>query len=466
MSSDFVVVCSAFGIVIVVLAIIVIIILSVSGSSSVTGKCSSHGDCKSKELCSAGGLCKSGIGVVCQSDGDCFSGQCIKGSCVANSEPPPSQQVSKTGKLSLKPSFQTAPKGTLESLNLNEPQPINLNPLDFSGPENPPDPTGPSGSSIPSHKTLPYTDLPPKRILPTIKQDVDLSIKSPSGPFSYLDDYYLQDEYSSDSMTPGVLGLGRGRAPGAVSSDSEEDYSSEEDGVQPLLYTTDPFQEGSSGSYCPVENAGIIDLLSFNGSIIYLQTDGSIRRNSTKVSVYVKPRTKTKIESIIQYNGSLLGLADGKVYQLEISTFNSPKWFFKLVDGSERSLIPRINYTSPIIRMGTTLDHDYLILQYADRLKIYSTKLYDQKTFPMTVKDFSPMRKRIYGETLSVYVDVDKSKMTAVDSNGGKFNNVVDALINNYGNTVILTTFRSLNGQLTGIRLINNKIYYISSISC
>lgn len=450
MSDDFMLVCSSFGVVIIVMVIIVIIALSVSGSSTWTGKCSSHSNCKASELCSANGLCKSGVGVSCQSNGDCFSGICVKGSCVAPSEPVPTQTVSKTGKITITGTSNV--KSTLTNISNyseskdTEPTTVPPKPLDYI-----------------SLKTVPHADISStksaKRNFPTIRQEYDLSIKSPSGPFSYLDDYCVQEDLSDSTGSPGS------RVPGLISSDSEEDFSSEEDnGHQPLLYTTDPFQEGSSGSFCPVENSGIIDLLVFNGSIVYLQTDGSIRRDSTKIKVYIKPRTKTKLESIVVYNGHLLGLADGKIYELQMCTFNDTNWFFNLLDGNENCIVPRINYATPIIRMGTTLDHDYLILQYGDRLKIYSSNLYEQKTFPLTIKDFSPMRKRIYGENLSVYVDVDKSKMIAIDSNGGKFSNVVDALINNYGNTVILTTFRSMNGQLTGIRLINNKIYYISSL--
>lgn len=439
MAGDLLIAGCGLGLVIFFAVIILILIAYANGSSPWLNSCGENSDCPTGYVCTSENICRKMISLSCD-DG---------GLCLLSDSPDQNSSIQK--------------KTNIKRVRLN----IKEQKSDKTY------------AKI-NTKELVIVHVPPK--IEIVSKD---PVIVPTNYTINFDQKYMIRSPDSSNMTSDITDITGDSTPLDIRSNgsfgTESCSTNTCDELTPImgstryitnkLYSRTPFINGENGSYCPLENNGIVDIVTFSNNTIYLQKDGSIRRGDKRIKVSIRGSKKDKlIESITVFNGDLFGLVDGKLYYLLTITLYSRHWRFQKVDSN---LIPLVAscLSKRIIRISTTLPGDRLILQLENELVIMS-----KNGTPTIIEEFPSNIKRIFGNTLNEFVDIDRMKMTAnftspkvvsalhgTKSEGYRINNVIDALVDHTGKLVTLTLDKSRNLVLTGIRLVNYKVYYISS---
>lgn len=206
----------------------------------------------------------------------------------------------------------------------------------------------------------------------------------------------------------------------------------------------EPFEKSEGGSHYPTaEDSGIIDVINYSDSIVYLYSDGRVRKNETFVT------TNVRFSSFVMYDGYLVGLSKGKLYKLSTESYESDEWIFKPYD---------IYNEDEIMRIKSTLDGNYISIQTSNKLIVYGT------SGSRDIIEYNVSNKRIYGYSVDKYIDVDILKKRGVDYRGEIYENIVDAVVDYDGNVKTLTVEFALKNGYASLRIVNWEPYYLKNI--
>lgn len=361
--------------------LILIIFLFVIPSGPWTSKCSSSRDCLNTEVCTDGG-CKLVISQPCSKNSECESGLCSDNLCTINSN--------------------------IDSI------PVKFRP-------------------IPTTTTTTTTIfIQPPKIVPN-------KVEYP--PFS-------ENEYQHQLCSPAfdyIVESENSNTPQLGSCYSDEEISEYEFNLGPPMNQdecNELFEKSNGGGHYPTnEDSGIVDVINYSDSILYLYSDGRIRKHNQYIS------TGHKFSSFVVYDGYLIGLSKSKLYRLSTETYENSEWKFKpfLVDtkGSE------------IMRIRSTLDGNYLSIQTSDKLITIGT------SGSRDIMDYNINTRRIYGYSIDKYIDINVLKKSGIDYLGKNYENIVDAIIDYDGNIKVLTVQFALKNSYAAMRIVNWEPYYL-----
>jgi hypothetical protein len=206
-----------------------------------------------------------------------------------------------------------------------------------------------------------------------------------------------------------------------------------------------PFTETTGGYHPTANDSGIVDILNYSTDLIYLYSDGSIRKGDDFIRT-----NKEKITSIISFDGYILANVNNVVYYLIGDTYDYNTWEFVPYTFHGNDVTIR-----NIDRVSSTLDGDTLCIQREDKLYIYDPNgAYEEI-------NFSQSMKRVYGNKRNVYVDINLITKKAKGSDGKEYESVLDAIIDASGNVTILSVSKGMERGYTSLRLVNWRPYYL-----
>lgn len=205
----------------------------------------------------------------------------------------------------------------------------------------------------------------------------------------------------------------------------------------------EPFEQSAGGCHYPTtEDSGVIDVINYSDSVIYLYSDGRIKKRGQFVT------SGYKFSSFVVYDGYLIGLSKGKLYKLLTETYENSEWKFKSL----------VLTNDEIMRIRATLDGNYLSVQTNDKLMIFGISG-SRETMSYNVNS-----KRVYGYSIDKYIDIDVLKKRGVDYSNKVYENIVDAVIDYNGNIRVLSVEFALKNSYSAMRIVNWEPYFLRNL--
>jgi hypothetical protein len=206
-----------------------------------------------------------------------------------------------------------------------------------------------------------------------------------------------------------------------------------------------PFMETTGGYHPTAKDSGIVDILNYSTDLIYLYTDGSIRKGDDFIRT-----NEGKITSIISFDGYILANINDTVYYLIGDTYDYNTWEFTPYTFHGKG--PTI---TNIDRVSSTLDGDTLCVQKEDKLYLYDLNGSREEV------NFLHSMKRVYGNNRNIYADIDLITKKVKGSDGKEYESVLDVIIDASGNVTILSVSKGMEKGYTSLRLVNWRPYYL-----
>lgn len=233
-----------------------------------------------------------------------------------------------------------------------------------------------------------------------------------------------------------------------------DDYSewSESTSWTRTPFTDKPAILSEDSNIYVAESSDIIDVVVYADKIHYLYNNNIIRVGNKKFRLKING-TRALIGSIVVFRGYLIGLAGGSLYYLNKQ--HGSRWSFRPLDISNFNEVVNIN--DNIIRIGTTLECEYLSVQTERYLY-----LYDNKGSLLSRTEYLCTHKRVYGNRPSIYVDINIVKHIAkLSTSKYRYTSVIDAAVSHSGELIPITYERSKEYNYISVRIIENIPYFL-----
>ena len=197
------------------------------------------------------------------------------------------------------------------------------------------------------------------------------------------------------------------------------------------------------GRYQVSKNEDIIDVINYSDTIVYLYKDGTLS-SGKELHSDTPIATKLRFSGLAIYDGYLIGLSNGKIYNLDTDTYENSRWkFIKYLE------------VNNVERIGSTLSGEAFYYQTKDTIMLITSNGTKSTPFPSDMK-------RVYGYDVETYIDINLVQKTAVFyPSGKKYEDVLDAVIDTHGNVITLTVSDGITKGYSGLKMVNWNPYHL-----
>ncbi len=191
----------------------------------------------------------------------------------------------------------------------------------------------------------------------------------------------------------------------------------------------------------------VVDVSTFSSSILFLMKTGRIIRKKISDGSKDVVTSNIRAKRLESFAGYLYAIADGVIYQLNNTSYDSNNWEWKLCSWAPTGVI----YTS------TNPTKTLLWIQTAN-----NAYLYDKSLTAITTLRFSSGLRRNYGTNQDEYIDYDPDTCRGTLTRNGEkspLSDVCSVVFDQYGQPIPLNKNESVRHR--EIRILNWKPYYI-----
>ena len=243
-----------------------------------------------------------------------------------------------------------------------------------------------------------------------------------------------------------------------INSDSSEESADDTDQEYPFQIDSDTsdfsseddsevgsFERYSDGGRYPIarkrDSRKIVDMVDFHGTVVYLYDDGMISLGDEQ--------SGPKMDQLFVLGKRLGGLNGGRIYVYSVKNHT-----FALLSAKNTDLG---KLDQKITRVGSTLSRSHLAVQTSRSLIVYDTNGMEVERISV----FPPYIKRVYGQDLRTYVDVDTISHQTKDHYGRSLGGILDAVVKFEGSIAPLTVERAREYNLKSVKFVQGGVYYL-----